>query len=67
MRREHKYAVPWPRFAQRQSGNLSLTMLRKVTWTALYGVIAAAATLAARRAASRIWRIATGEEPPAKK
>jgi hypothetical protein len=42
-------------------------MLRKVTWTALYGVIAAGATLAARRAASRIWRIATGEEPPAKK
>lgn len=42
-------------------------MLRKITWTALYGVIAATATLAARRAASRIWRIATGEEPPAKK
>lgn len=42
-------------------------MLRKLTWTALYGAIAAAATIAARRAASRIWRIATGEEPPAKK
>jgi hypothetical protein len=42
-------------------------MLRKLTWTALYGMIAAAATLAARRVASRVWRIATGEEPPAKK
>ena len=42
-------------------------MLRRVTWTALYAVIAAASTLVARRVASRIWRIATGEEPPAKR
>jgi hypothetical protein len=42
-------------------------MLRKLTWTALYGVIAAGATIVARRAASSIWRIATGEQPPAKK
>jgi hypothetical protein len=42
-------------------------MLRKLTWTALYGAIAAGATLAARRVASRVWRVATGEEPPAKK
>jgi hypothetical protein len=38
-------------------------MLRKVLWTA----VNAAAILAARRAASRLWRIATGEEPPVKK
>jgi hypothetical protein len=42
-------------------------MLRKLTWTALYGAFAAGATLAARRVASRVWRLATGEEPPEKK
>lgn len=42
-------------------------MLRKLLWTGLYASFAAAATMASRRAASRIWRIATGEEPPAKK
>jgi hypothetical protein len=42
-------------------------MLRKLMWTGLYAVIGAAATLAARRAASGIWRVATGEEPPTKK
>jgi hypothetical protein len=44
-----------------------LAMLRKLMWTGLYGALAAGATMAARRAASKIWRIATGEEPPAKK
>jgi hypothetical protein len=42
-------------------------MLRKLMWTGLYAAIGAAATLAARRAASGIWRVATGEEPPTKK
>jgi hypothetical protein len=42
-------------------------MLRKGLWTALYAAIAAVATMAARRAASGIWRIATGEKPPAKR
>lgn len=42
-------------------------MLRKLLWTGLYAGIAAAATLAARRVASRVWRLATGEEPPTKK
>jgi hypothetical protein len=42
-------------------------MLRKLMWTGLYAAIGAAATMAARRAASRIWRVATGEEPPTKK
>jgi hypothetical protein len=51
----------------RPSAVISLTMLRKLTWTALYGTLAAAATLAARRVASRVWRVATGEEPPVKK
>jgi hypothetical protein len=36
-------------------------------WTGLYATLAAGATMAARRAASRIWRVATGEEPPTKK
>ena len=42
-------------------------MLRKLLWTGLYGGLAAGATLAARKAASKIWRIATGEAPPVKK
>jgi hypothetical protein len=42
-------------------------MLRKLMWTGLYAGLAAAATMAARRLASRIWRIATGEAPPTKK
>jgi hypothetical protein len=42
-------------------------MLRKLMWSGLYAAIGAAATMAARRAASGIWRVATGEEPPTKK
>ena len=42
-------------------------MLRKLSWTALYGVLGALSTMAARRAASRVWRILTGEQPPTKK
>jgi hypothetical protein len=42
-------------------------MLRKLTWTGLYAILGALATVATRRIASRIWRIATGEEPPTKK
>jgi hypothetical protein len=43
------------------------TVLRKLLWTGLYAGLGAGATLAARRTASRIWRLATGEEPPTKK
>jgi hypothetical protein len=42
-------------------------MLRKLLWTGLYATLSAGAALAARRAASRVWRLATGEEPPIKK
>ncbi|HEX4678666.1 MAG TPA: hypothetical protein VH210_05635 [Gaiellaceae bacterium] len=42
-------------------------MLRKALWTGLYAGIAAASTIAGRRVASKIWRVATGEEPPTKK
>ena len=42
-------------------------MLRKGLWMALYGALGAAATIAARRAASGLWRVATGELPPAKR
>jgi len=42
-------------------------MLRRFLWSALYGVLGAGATMAARRLASRIWRIATGETPPTKR
>jgi len=42
-------------------------MLRRLIWTGLYASLAAAATLAARKTASTIWRVATGEEPPVRK
>jgi hypothetical protein len=42
-------------------------MLRKLLWSGLYAGLGAAATIGARRAASSIWRVATGEEPPTKK
>jgi hypothetical protein len=42
-------------------------MLRKLLWTGLYAGLGAGATIAARRAASRIWHVATGEAPPSKK
>jgi uncharacterized membrane protein len=40
---------------------------RKLIWTGLYASLAAAATLAARKTATKIWRVATGEEPPVRK
>ena len=42
-------------------------MLRKLLWSALYGAFGALAAIVSRRAASRIWRTLTGEEPPTKK
>ena len=42
-------------------------MLRKLLWSGLYASLAAGAALAARRAASGLWRLTTGEQPPAKR
>lgn len=42
-------------------------MLRKLMWTLIYGVFGALAALAARFAASRVYRLVTGEEPPPKR
>jgi Protein of unknown function (DUF4235) len=42
-------------------------MLRKLLWSGLYAALSAAAAMVARRAASSIWRLATGEQPPTKK
>jgi hypothetical protein len=42
-------------------------MLRKVMWSGLYAGLGAVSTMAARRVASKVWRVATGEEPPTKK
>jgi hypothetical protein len=42
-------------------------MLRKVLWSGLYAGLGAAATMGARRIATSIWRLTTGEEPPAKR
>jgi len=42
-------------------------MARRLLWTAIYGLLAAVATLAARKAASGLYRIVAGEEPPIRK
>ncbi|MES1246171.1 MAG: DUF4235 domain-containing protein [Actinomycetota bacterium] len=42
-------------------------MVRKLLWSGLYAALGAAATIGARRVASSVWRLATGEEPPAKR
>jgi hypothetical protein len=42
-------------------------MLRKLLWSTLYAGLAAGSALVARRAASGIWRLATGEAPPTKR
>jgi hypothetical protein len=42
-------------------------MLRKLLWIGLSSGFTAVATMGARRAASRVWRVGTGEEPPARK
>jgi Protein of unknown function (DUF4235) len=39
-------------------------MLRKLLWNGLFAAFGAAAAIAARRAATTVWRMATGEEPP---
>jgi hypothetical protein len=42
-------------------------MLRKFLWTGLYAGIGAAATIGARKLAGSIYRVLTGEPPPAKR
>jgi hypothetical protein len=42
-------------------------MLRKILWSAIYGAIGALATMAARRAATQLYRVVTGEQPPGRK
>jgi hypothetical protein len=42
-------------------------MLRKLLWTAIYGIFGAIAAIGARTAASRVYRLVTGEQPPAKR
>jgi hypothetical protein len=51
-------------FPERLGGKFPLTMMRKLLWTAIYSIFAALAALAARNAASRVYRLTTGEEPP---
>ena len=62
----HKDSIPYARLGPQGHGN-PLHMLRKALWTGLYAGLGAGATMAARRLASGIWRVATGEEPPTKK
>lgn len=42
-------------------------MLRKLLWSVIFAGFGAGATMGARQTASAIWRLTTGEEPPAKK
>jgi uncharacterized protein DUF4235 len=41
-------------------------MLRKLLWSGLYAGLAAGGAVVARVVATRIWRLATGEDPPDK-
>lgn len=36
-------------------------------WTGLYAGFGAVSTVVARRLATKVWHVATGEEPPTKK
>jgi hypothetical protein len=49
-----------------ERGNLP-RMLRRILWTVIYGALAAVATQAARRAATQLYRVVTGEQPPVKR
>ena len=42
-------------------------MLRKLLWSTLYAGLAAGSGLAARQAATRIWRLTHGEDPPVRR
>ena len=42
-------------------------MLRKILWSGLFAAFGAGAAVAARLTASKMWQLATGEEPPGKK
>lgn len=48
-------------------GKFHVMMLRKLLWTVIYGLFGTLAALGARFAATRVYRLATGEEPPVKK
>ena len=58
---EHTY----PGFDVPEHGKLP-TMLRKVLWSAVLAGFTGAAAMGTRAAATRIWRLATGEDPPVK-
>ena len=42
-------------------------ILRKLLWTGLYAAVTAVAAVVARRVATKVWHVATGETPPVKK
>jgi len=48
-------------------GKFLSEMLRKLMWTLIYGLFGAIAAIGARVAASKVYHLVTGEEPPAKK
>jgi hypothetical protein len=49
------------------AGETPSVLLRRLLWTGLYAALAALAAMVAKRVASGVWRIATGEKPPAKR
>ena len=42
-------------------------MLRKLMWSGLYAGLAAGGAMVAKLVATRVWRMATGEDPPEKR
>jgi hypothetical protein len=51
-------------FGSRLAGTV-WAMVRRVLWSVLFSVVTTVAAIAARRVATSVWRIATGEDPPA--
>ena len=58
---------PTARCLQAPTAGERVDMLRKAMWTGLYAGLGAASTMITRRLATKIWRVATGEDPPAKR
>ena len=56
--------VVWFRRATRRQTKPNAS---ETSWTGLYAAVGAAATVVARRVATKVWHVATGEEPPTKK
>jgi hypothetical protein len=54
-------------FAGSKPGRKNAGMLRKVMWSGLVAGLGAVEAVITRQLATKIWRVVTGEDPPARK